>query len=119
MGLFSRVFGRRRARVAAPTSISPAHLPPELHYIIPLADLHGSEVRVHGFDHRLGRHVSYGEKLSADAIKPLRNLYIEIREKGHGELINRWHDDAIAQANVSSRDYISGLRVVVLIRPIG
>jgi len=93
MGLFNRLFGRKRAREAAHTSISPAHLPPELHYIIPLADVHGSDARVHDFDHQLGRHVSHGEKLSTDAIEPLRKLYIEIREKEHGELINRWHDE--------------------------
>lgn len=71
--------------------ISPAHIPSELHYIIPLAERHGSDARVAQFDHRLGRHVQYGETLSADDIEPLRQLYTEISAKGHGSLINSWH----------------------------
>jgi hypothetical protein len=71
--------------------ISPEFLPSELHYIIPLADLHGTDARVAHFDRALGRHVQYGERLSAEDIEPLRQLYAEIRTKGHGGLINDWH----------------------------
>lgn len=78
-------------------AISPRFLPPELHYIIPLAELHGYEARVNSFDPRLGRHVSYGETLSADAVEPLRKLYEEIRAKDHCVLINRWHDGVSAK----------------------
>ena len=91
MAWFSWLFGRRGARREAEIRISPAYLPPELHYIIPLAELHGSDARVAKFDRRLGRHVQYGETLSEDAINALRELYIEIRAKGHSLLINRWH----------------------------
>ena len=73
--------------------IDEAYLPSELHYIIPLAEQHGSDARVADFNHDLGRHVKYGETLSADAIEPLRKLYTEIRGKGHGSLINSWHHD--------------------------
>ncbi len=76
------------------TRISPAHLPTELHYIVPLAERHGSDARVVPFDARLGRHVPYAEKLSARAIASLRALYIEIRAKDHGPLINRWYHDS-------------------------
>lgn len=71
--------------------ISPAYLPQELHYIIPLAEQHGSDARVAVFDSRLGRHMKYGETLSPETIEPLRKLYTEIRAKDHGPLINRWH----------------------------
>jgi hypothetical protein len=71
--------------------ISPENLPSELHYIIPLAEQHGTDARVAHFDRTLGRHVQYGERLSADEIEPLRRLYAEIRAKGHGPLINDWH----------------------------
>jgi len=71
--------------------ISPAYLPSELHYIIPLAHRHGSDARVAEYDHRLGRHVQYGETLAEADIEPLRQLYAEIRMKGHGPLINSWH----------------------------
>jgi hypothetical protein len=71
--------------------ISPEYLPSELHYIIPLAERHGSDARVAQYDHRLGRHVAYAETLSAEDIHPLRRLYTAIRAKGHGPLINRWH----------------------------
>jgi hypothetical protein len=91
MGLFGWLFGRKGQRGATRMAISPAFLPPELHYIIPLAELHGSEARVAHFDHRLGRHVKYAENLSPEAIEPLRKLYTEIRAKNHGLLINRWH----------------------------
>jgi hypothetical protein len=72
--------------------ISPEYLPSELHYIIPLAERHGSEARVALYDPLVGRHVQYAEKLSEDAIESLRALYAEIRAKGHGPVINRWHD---------------------------
>lgn len=71
--------------------ISPACLPSELHYIIPLAEQHGSEARISFFDRELQRHVVYAEKLSEDDLAPLRELYAEIRDKGHADLINRWH----------------------------
>jgi hypothetical protein len=71
--------------------ISPEYLPIELHYIILLAEQHGSEARVAHFDRSLGRHVQYGERLSAEDIEPLRQLYTEIKAKGHGPLINSWH----------------------------
>lgn len=71
--------------------ISPEYLPSELHYIVPLAERHGYEARVVHFDHHLGRHVEYAEKLSADDIEPLRQLYTEIRAKGHSPLINSWY----------------------------
>jgi hypothetical protein len=71
--------------------ISPAYLPSELHYIIPLAEQHGSEARVAVFDHDLGRHVQYSETLSTEVIAALRKLYKEISAKGHGPLINSWY----------------------------
>jgi hypothetical protein len=71
--------------------ISFEYLPTELHYIIPLAERHGSGARVAEYDRRLGRHVQYGETLSAKDIEPLRQLYAEISAKGHGPLINSWH----------------------------
>lgn len=71
--------------------ISPTYLPSELHYIIPLAERHGSDARVASFDHHLGRHVQYGETLSAEAIDSLRKLYTQINAKGHGPLLNSWH----------------------------
>lgn len=58
-------------------SISPAHVPPELHYIIPLAEKHGSEARMASFDRRLGRHVKYAEKLP----KKLSNLFVNFMRK--------------------------------------
>lgn len=72
-------------------AILPEFLPNELHYIIPLAERHGGDARVALYDHRLGRHVQYAERLSADEIVPLRQLYAEISTKGHGPLINRWY----------------------------
>lgn len=72
--------------------ISREYLPTELHYIIPLAEQHGSDARVVHYDHQLGRHVEYGEKLSAADIELLRELYVEIRDKGHFALIHRWHE---------------------------
>lgn len=71
--------------------ISPEHLPNELHYIIPLAERHGSDARIAKFDNRLGRHVKYAETLLAGDIEPLRKLYTEINAKGHCSLINSWH----------------------------
>ena len=71
--------------------ISPMFLPSELHYIIPLAEQHGTDARVAHYDDALERHVRYGERLSAEDIEPLRQLYTEISAKGHGPLINRWH----------------------------
>jgi hypothetical protein len=72
--------------------ISSEYLPSELHYIIPLAEQHGSNARLAHFDHSLGRHVQYGETLSVEDIEPLRQLYAEISAKGHGPLINGWHE---------------------------
>ncbi|MBN9520530.1 hypothetical protein J0H58_18725 [bacterium] len=71
--------------------ISPEYLPSELHYIIPLAERHGSEARVAQYDHRLGRPVQYAETLSVADIEPLRRLYTEIGANGHGPGINNWH----------------------------
>lgn len=71
--------------------ISPKYVPSELHYIIPLAERHGSDARVAQFDHARGRHVRYAETLSAADIEPLRQLYVEINANGHGPLINSWH----------------------------
>jgi hypothetical protein len=71
--------------------ISPEYLPSELHYIIPLAERHGSDARVAQFDRRLGRHVQYAETLSPKDIEPLRQLYAKISAKGHCPLINSWH----------------------------
>jgi hypothetical protein len=93
MGLFSWLFGRRKKPYAESIVISPEYLPPELHYIIPLAQRHGSDARISEFDHKLGRHVKYAEKLSRREIDELRVLYCEIREKDHGPAINRWHKD--------------------------
>jgi hypothetical protein len=71
--------------------ISLEFLPSELHYIIPLAEQHGTAARVAHYDSALGRHVQYAERLSAEEIEPLRQLYAEISAKGHGRLINSWH----------------------------
>src|SRR5262245_27818351 len=71
--------------------ISPEYIPSELHYIIPLAERHGSDARVAQYDSRLGRHVEYAETLTEDDIEPLRHLYAEISARGHCPLINRWH----------------------------
>ena len=71
--------------------ISPECLPSELHYIIPLAELHGTDARKSQYDRTLGRHVQYAERVSADEIEPLRQLYAEIQANDHGPLINRWH----------------------------
>lgn len=73
--------------------ISPEYLPSELHYIIPLAERHGSDARIAHYDRALGRHVEYGERLSDEEIEPLRQLYREISVKGHGPLINSWHQN--------------------------
>jgi hypothetical protein len=91
MGMFSWLFGRRGTQAEIRITISLEFLPPELHYIIPLAELHGSDARVSYYDQRLGRHVKHAEKLSADAVDSLRKLYTEIRAKDHGPVINRWH----------------------------
>jgi hypothetical protein len=72
--------------------ISPEYLPTELHYIIPLAERYGTDAPVASYDPRIGRHVTYGETLSEDDIEPLRHLYCEIRDKGHGPMINEWHE---------------------------
>jgi hypothetical protein len=93
MGLFSRLFGRRKKSSTESIVISPEYLPPELHYIIPLAQRHGSDARIHEFDPKLGRRVSHAEKLTPKDIDELRALYCEIREKDHGPAINRWHKD--------------------------
>lgn len=71
--------------------ISPEHLPRELHYIIPLAERHGSMARIAAYDSALGRHVTYGETLPPGDIEPLRRIYAEIAANGHGPLINSWH----------------------------
>jgi hypothetical protein len=62
-----------------------------LHHIITLAERHGSDARVAHYDHRLGRHVRYGETLPADDIESLRWLYAQISGNGHGPLIKSWH----------------------------
>lgn len=67
------------------------YLPAELHYIVPLAERHGTDARVTQYDRRLGRHVQYAETLAAADIEALRRLYDEIRANGHGPAINRWH----------------------------
>lgn len=72
-------------------AISPEYLPNELHYIIPLADRHGSDARVAHYDRRLGRYVQYGETLSREDVEPLRQICAEISANGHGPLINSWH----------------------------
>lgn len=87
MGLFSWLFGRRPA---VRTRIDPTYLPPELHYIIPLAEIHGSDARVNLFDPKLDRHVTYASKLEAADIDALRTLYIQLRENDHGMRISRW-----------------------------
>jgi hypothetical protein len=71
--------------------ISPEFLPSELHYIIPLAEQHGTEARIAHYDGALGRHVQYGDRLSDEEIEPLRLLYAEISVRGHSPLVNRWH----------------------------
>ena len=71
--------------------ISPEYLPSELHYIIPLAELHGTDARVAHYDPALGRHVQYAENLSPEEIEPLGQLYTAIRDRDHGPLINGWH----------------------------
>lgn len=71
--------------------ITPEYLPSELHYLIPLAELHGSEARVVGYDPALGRRVFYAERLSAEDIEPLRLLYGQIRDRGHAALITGWY----------------------------
>ncbi len=68
--------------------ISPEYLPSELHYIIPLAEKHGSEARIAEYDRRLKRHVQYGETLSAKDIETLGMLYIAIRTNGRWPLNN-------------------------------
>jgi hypothetical protein len=85
-------------------AISSEELPSELHYIIPLAERHGSNARIALFDHHLGRHVQYGEKLSSDDIESLRQLYYEIKAKGHGPLINSWHATCKATHDRDIRD---------------
>lgn len=72
--------------------ISPEHLPAELHYIIPLAERHGTDSRVARFDRQFGRHVQYAERLTAADIEPLRRLYTEIVANDHGPVINRWYE---------------------------
>jgi hypothetical protein len=84
------VEGRRAAEEHMP--ISPEYLPSELHYIIPLAERHGSDARVAQYDQRLGRHVEYAETLTEGDIEPLGQLYAEIRAKDHSPLINSWHE---------------------------
>lgn len=71
--------------------ISLEFLPRELHYIVPLAEQHGAGARVSHYDATPGRHVKYGERLSEEDMKPLRQLYAQISAKGHGPLINSWH----------------------------
>lgn len=93
MGLFSWLFGRRKKPYAESIVISPEYLPQELHYIIPLAQRHGSEAPVGRRDSKTGRVVTYAEKLSHQEIDELRGLYCEIREKEHGPAINRWYKE--------------------------
>ncbi len=92
MKLFRWLFGKRE-KSSPPILISREHLPTEFHYIIPLAERHGSQARVVEFDHKLGRHVTHAEKIGPDEIEELRTLYCEIRERNHGEPINRWHHE--------------------------
>lgn len=92
MGLFSWLIGRRKKSSAESIVVSHEYLPPELRYIIPLAQRHGSEARIAHRDPKLGRIVKYAEKLSRKEIDELRALYCEIRENDHGPVINRWHD---------------------------
>jgi hypothetical protein len=84
----------RDDRAVLKVSISPEFLPSELHYIIPLAEQHGTEARVAQYDHALGRHVQYGERLSDEEIEPLRKLYMEISSRQDGPLINSWHQSS-------------------------
>lgn len=74
--------------------ISPEDLPAELHYLIPLAERHGTDARIAKYDRRLGRHVQYGETLSKADLEPLRKLYADIRARGHSPLINSWYSQA-------------------------
>lgn len=107
MGLLSWLFRRRSSRKTS--GITPAYLPPELQYIIPLADLHGNDARIAYYDSKLGRHVAYGETLSADAIEPLVQLYIEIRIKGHAPLINEWYHSNSGKCPAETISPIIGL----------
>jgi len=72
--------------------ISPDDLPAELHYIISLAELHGSDARVLLFDSVLGRHVPHAEKLTKDALRPLGELYNRIVSQGHQQLVRDWQE---------------------------
>ena len=94
-GIVDRVYEGflRRRKTGSCMRISPEYLPTELHYIIPLAERHGSDSRIAKFNKRLGRHVKYAETLSAKDLQPLRQLYNEISSRGHSPLINSWHDD--------------------------
>ena len=73
-------------------SIAPRLLPSELHYIIPLADQHGTKARIWEWDPELGRHTGHVERLSSDEIAALSDLYREISARDHGRLINQWHE---------------------------
>ncbi len=90
MRLFRWLFGKRIEQAAPPLVISRQHLPAEFHFIIPLAERHGSQSRVKEFDHKLGRHVAHAEKIGPEEIEQLRTLYCEIRERNQCEPINRW-----------------------------
>ena len=68
--------------------------PAELRYLLPFAERHGSEAPIANFDRRLGRHVEYGETLSAKEINSLRELYNQIKAEGHASVINQWLQNA-------------------------
>lgn len=75
--------------------ISSQYLPSQLHYIIPLAEQHGSDARIGHFDKRKGRHVPYAETLSKKDVGPLRQLYLEMKARGDGPRLTAWiHDKA-------------------------
>lgn len=80
-------------------SIKPEYLPSELRYIIPLAEQHGTNARVAHYDCVLDRHVEYAERLSDAEIEPLRQLYREIGAKGHGPLLNHWHQNHTSEGS--------------------
>jgi hypothetical protein len=116
MGLFSWLFGRRSSRQTV--GITAAYLPPELHYIIPLADIHGNKGRIATFDSKLGRHVTYGETLKADVIEALSGLYTGIRTNGHGAMINEWiHSNSREKVPAETSSPIFGL--LCLFRQLG
>lgn len=93
-------------------TISPEHLPVELHYMIPLAEQHGSDAPMASYDEELGRHVTYAETLSDEEIKPIRELYTQIRANNHGPVISDWYHNHFAQASADTTWPIYGLLVL-------